>query len=174
MRHGDLPPSTELAAHVDTALDAASRWISRGLKTRVSDGDGWENAVYFSRVLLTRAADSIAQLGYVLQRDALQGQAEESRKRVRQASAYRREASDDLDNARQALKEIGTAGPDDLQARRSLSEANGLVQASHGWVEQLAATLNEGRGPDRSPSGPSLARIPEQSRADDHWDRGIA
>lgn len=174
MRSGDLPSSTELLPHIDTALDAASRWVSRGLATRPADKDGWESATYFTRVLLTRAADSFAQLGYVLQRESLQGQPEESRARVRAALAYWQEGQLDLDQARQAAKEIGDSGPTDLAARAVLSQLNGHVHGATHWVEEMTEALQHERGPDRSPPGPALVRVPQQLRADDEWDRGIA
>lgn len=171
---GDLPPSSDLLGQVDTALDAASRWVSRGLQTRPADKDGWENATYFSRVLLTRAADSFAKLGYSLQRDSLEGQLPESRLRVRSALAYWQEALVDLDGARQASKEIADSSPADLVARRTLSEVNSRVQAAEEWVSHMAETLSADRGPDRLPPVPSVFLTPEQHRPDDGPDYGVA
>ncbi|MCU1691885.1 MAG: hypothetical protein JWM64_976 [Frankiales bacterium] len=174
MSAGDLPSSEELLAHVDTALEAAGHWLWRGQQSRPADQEGWENATYFARVLLVRASDRSDQLGYVLQRESLAGQPPEERHALRSAMAYWRESDVDLQQARGLLRDLAESKPDDLGARRLLTEARDLVQAAAGWVDQISKTLDDARGPDRSPPGPAVALVPEQYRSDDGWELDIA
>lgn len=171
VRAAEVPPSHELAAHLDTAFDAARHWVQRGLYARQTDERMWENATYFPRVLLTRANDNHTQLGYALHREYFSAPDEHERWRLASAGRQWQQADPELTAARAGLQDVRDTRPDDPQARAVLAEVKAHLDRGAEHVRDMLDLLATGRDPDRwPPVGRHLSVVPEpdDERSFDH------
>ena len=134
-----VPSAGALTAHVRTAVDGSVRWIDRGLRAGPGDVDGWDQANFFSRMMLMRGLERGELLGYVLERD---GQAERQparREALRSGAAYWSEARDQLHEGIALLR--GAADLPPATARYQVQEARDRLLQGAEWLVELAEGL---------------------------------
>lgn len=136
----DIPPTPELVSHLDTALTAARQWMVRGSHAGPSDKELWENATYFPRVLLTRAADTMNQLGYAMQRDHEGAADDDLRARLADTAVAWLTVQPALERSREALRILRDTEPDWPGAQSIMAEARAqLNKAAQGVQVMLVA-----------------------------------
>lgn len=155
-------------AHVEVALKAAWRWTDVGLGASRRDPRDWEDANYFSRVLLTRGLDAMLRLGHQLRVEASDPQSQYAAEQHRQMRSFWSEGADALERAHQGLTSLNGASHDDTLVRRAFFDVREALNRGMHRVGELRTLL-----------GPEVAHDLEVTRPNrlsvvrDHDERGF-
>ena len=160
----EVPSGQELNAHVRTAVDGAVRWLDRALVQPHPGPEAWDQAGFYSRMLLLRGLERGELLGWVLQRDRLAAAPADGAQELRQAQAYWQEARPDMHRALEGLRGAADLPPIWATSREALREARTQLTQAATWLEHLAVGLDRQpeRVLDRSDEHEALV-TPEQS-----------